>query len=49
MQIAEEGSDDWYSPSSYLYLEPKDESYKVLGEKISALLNSISADGGRDG
>ena len=44
----EEDCDSW-NPSSYLNIVPKDEKYAEFGNKISALLNSISADGGRDG
>lgn len=40
---------DSFDPDSYLNLIPKEEQYKVFGEKIKALLGSISADGGRDG
>ena len=36
-------------PSSYLYLMPKEEKYRELGEKIKRLLCSPSFDGGRDG
>ena len=42
------GWGDW-DPDSYLCLIPKNEKYKEFGEKIKALLGSISADGGRDG
>lgn len=43
-----QGWSDW-APDSYLVLVPKDEKYADLGNKIKALLNSIDADGGRDG
>lgn len=42
------GWSEW-APESNLCLLPKDEKYTVFGNKISALLNSITADGGRDG
>lgn len=48
MEEAEENDDIW-NPDSYLTLLPKNEKYAELGKKISALLNSITADGGRDG
>lgn len=48
MSEAEDDS-DWWAPSRYLYLIPKEEKYKELGQKIRALLNSVNADGGRDG
>lgn len=51
MKNAENGESsysDW-APDSYLYLVPKDEKYQVFGDKIRALLNSVSADGGHDG
>jgi hypothetical protein len=46
-----EEADEWtgWSPSSYLYLVPKDEKFVDLGNKIKSLLNSVDADGGRDG
>jgi hypothetical protein len=49
--IAEENGGDWdnWTPSTYLHLEPKDEKYSDLADKICSLLNSVSADGGRDG
>lgn len=42
------GWSEW-APDSYLVLVTKDETYTALGNKIKALLNSVSADGGRDG
>lgn len=47
---AEKGSgwSEW-APDSYLALVPREEKYEVFGNKIKSLLNSISADGGRDG
>jgi len=42
------GWSEW-APNSYLTLVPKDEKYNDLGNKIKALLNSVDADGGRDG
>jgi hypothetical protein len=48
MELAEDAGDYW-APSSYLLLCPKDDKYKDLGEKIKRLLSSVDADGGRDG
>lgn len=42
------GWSEW-APDSYLVLVPRDEKYVDLGNKIKALLNSVTADGGRDG
>ena len=44
-----ETDDEYWNPDSYLTLLPKDEKYVEFGNKIKALLNSVSADGGRDG
>ena len=44
-----EHEDDWWDPSTYLHLEPKKGKYKSLANSILAVLNSVSADGGRDG
>lgn len=44
----DETGDSW-DPDSYLTLLPKDEKYSELANKIKALLNSVTADGGRDG
>ena len=46
-----EGCDDYdyWSPSSYLCLVPKEEKYKEFGHAIQRLLGSVDADGGRDG
>jgi hypothetical protein len=44
-----ETNDDYWNPDSYLTLLPKEEKYEAFGKKIKALLNSVSADGGRDG
>lgn len=49
MVDAEEEDYDGWSPDSYLYLVPKDNKFKGLADKISKLLGSVSADGGRDG
>jgi hypothetical protein len=50
MTDAEEaGSYDYWAPSRYLCLMPKKKKYAELGNKIEALLNSVGADGGRDG
>lgn len=48
---AENNDDDGcsWAPDSYLHIIPKDEKYNDLAKKIKALLNSVSADGGRDG
>ena len=40
---------DSWDPDRELHLFPKDDKYKDFGNKIKALLNSVSADGGRDG
>ena len=50
--LEEEGNGEWsdtWAPSTCLYLEPRDEKYRDLADKICALLNSVSADGGYDG
>lgn len=44
-----ETDDEYWNPDSFLTLLPKDEKYSVFGDRIKALLNSVSADGGRDG
>ena len=46
-----ESAGDWseWSPDSYLCLVTKDEKYTEFGNKIKKLLNSVTADGGRDG
>ncbi len=45
-----EGEDgDYWEPSSCLHMIPKDEKFQGLADKISNLLSSVSADGGRDG
>ena len=51
MTKAEAGNSDWndLSPSTNLELIPKDAKYEEFGNRISALLSSVSADGGRDG
>jgi hypothetical protein len=44
-----ETNGDYYDPDSYLCLIVKDEIYSGLADKIKALINSVDADGGRDG
>jgi hypothetical protein len=49
MNNVENNNSGGWDPDSYLYLISKEDKYKVFGDKICALLNSVSADGGRDG
>jgi len=49
MESAEEGYDDGWNPDTELHLLVKDERFRGLADKIKSLLNSVSADGGRDG
>lgn len=44
-----ETNDYGLDPDRTLVLIPKDEKYKVFGEKILSLLGSVDADGERDG
>ena len=48
MESAEDGG-DYCDPDTYLYMYPKDKKFEGLAEKISRLLNSVTADGGCDG
>ncbi len=48
MSDIEDGGDYW-GPDTILNLIPKDEKYNELGKRMQSLLNSIDADGGRDG
>lgn len=53
MDKASESGDGWsgneWAPSSYLHIIAKEKKYEVFGNKIRSLLNSVDADGGRDG